>query len=63
MLVDGAGKVLASASAPALPPPLDLLPKTVTVRLAMPSGVDPGTVAVRVAELRGGCAGGDAAQQ
>jgi len=38
-LVDGSGKVLASAPVPALKAPLDLLPKAATVTLTVPNGV------------------------
>ncbi|MEG3150047.1 LamG-like jellyroll fold domain-containing protein [Sphingomonas sp. ZT3P38] len=51
MLEDGAGRVLATAPVPPLAAPLDLLPKTATVKLALPAGA----VRVRVA-LAGGAA-------
>ncbi len=47
-LVDGNGKVVATAAVPTLAAPLDLLPKTAIVRLAVPAGSAAG-YSVRVA--------------
>jgi hypothetical protein len=49
LLVDGAGHELARAAVPALPAPLDLMPKTVEVRLRRPHGVGTSGLIVRVA--------------
>ena len=40
MLRDGRGKVLATGRAPRLKAPLDLYPKTATVSLTLPAGID-----------------------
>lgn len=47
-LVDAAGKVLASAPTPALKAPLDLLPKTASVKLKIPAGVKAQGLWVRI---------------
>jgi hypothetical protein len=41
-LVDAGGKTVASVSVPALAAPIDLTPKTATVRMALPSGAGAG---------------------
>jgi hypothetical protein len=41
VLRDGAGRDLVTEKLPALPAPVDLLPKTATVTLRLPEGVDP----------------------
>jgi hypothetical protein len=43
------GRVLASAAVPALPAPLDLQPRTATLRLALPAGVAARGLTLRVA--------------
>jgi hypothetical protein len=50
VLRDRAGKVIATAHAAALKAPLDLLPKTETVLLTLPPGVDwkGGSVSVEI---------------
>lgn len=48
-LVDAAGKVVATTSIPPLAAPLDLNPKTTTVKLAVPARLDPATLTVHVA--------------
>jgi hypothetical protein len=40
VLRDKAGKILASTAVPAIKAPLDLFPKTASVVLAMPAGVE-----------------------
>jgi len=47
-LVDGGGTVIATAALPPLDAPADLRPRTARVRLTIPRGVDPATLAVRV---------------
>ena len=47
-LVDATGKVLASAGVPALKAPLDLLPKTASVKLKIPAGVKAQGLRVRI---------------
>ncbi|MGK6318287.1 LamG-like jellyroll fold domain-containing protein [Sphingomonas sp. DT-204] len=49
MLEDAAGKLVASVPLPTLAAPLDLTPKTATVRVAIPAGVAPASLRVRVA--------------
>jgi len=48
-LIDATGKVVATTRIPPLAAPLDLKPKTATVKLAVPSRLDPATLAIRVA--------------
>ncbi|RXD06790.1 LamG domain-containing protein [Sphingomonas sp. UV9] len=48
-LVDAAGKAVASANIPPLAAPLDLHPRTATVKLAIPARLDPATLTVHVA--------------
>jgi hypothetical protein len=48
-LIDATGKVVATTRMPPLAAPLDLKPKTATVKLAVPSRLDPATLAIRVA--------------
>jgi hypothetical protein len=47
-LVDTSGKVVGSAPVPALKAPLDLLPKTATVKLKIPAGVKAQGLRVRI---------------
>ena len=47
-LVDAAGQVLVSAPTPALKAPLDLLPKTASVKLKIPAGVKAQGLRVRI---------------
>ncbi|PVM88140.1 hypothetical protein DDF62_15280 [Caulobacter radicis] len=47
-LVDGSGKVLASAAVPALAAPKDLLPKVHTARLKIPAGAKPSELRLRI---------------
>ena len=47
-LVDASGKVLNSAAIPALKAPLDLLPKTASVKLKIPAGVKASGLRVRI---------------
>jgi hypothetical protein len=54
-LVAADGRTLATAPLPVLEAPTDLLPRTATVRLTIPAGVDPATLAAQVA-LPGGAA-------
>jgi hypothetical protein len=54
-LVAADGRVVATAPLPPLEAPTDLLPRTTTVRLAIPAGVDPATLSAEVA-LPGGAA-------
>jgi hypothetical protein len=48
MLVDADGRMVVSVVLPSLDAPADLRPRTATVRLAVPRGVDPGILTVRV---------------
>ncbi|MDE2264998.1 MAG: LamG domain-containing protein [Alphaproteobacteria bacterium] len=48
-LVDASGKVVAQATTPALPAPVDLKPHTAVVKLSLPSGFNPKGTVVRVA--------------
>ena len=48
-LIDATGKVVATTSIPPLAAPLDLNPKTTTVRLAVPARLNPATLTVHVA--------------
>lgn len=54
-LVAADGRAVATAPLPPLEAPTDLLPRTTTVRLAIPAGVDPATLSAEVA-LPGGAA-------
>jgi hypothetical protein len=40
-IIDAAGKIVASAPTPALPAPLDLMPHTALVKIALPAGFNP----------------------
>jgi hypothetical protein len=48
-LVDEGGEEIVRSAVPALAAPTDLTPKTATVRMTIPAGVDPATLSVRVA--------------
>jgi hypothetical protein len=48
MLVDDAGRELARAAVPVLAAPVDLLPRTATIRLTLPPGTDPARLSVHV---------------
>jgi hypothetical protein len=45
-LVDSTGKAIATAPIPALAAPLDLQPKTATIRLTIPAGAKPDTLRI-----------------
>jgi len=49
-LVDAAGHVIASAPIPAIAAPLDLMPRTATVRMTVPAGAAPAFVRVALAD-------------
>jgi hypothetical protein len=48
-LIGAGGRTLASVAVPPLDAPLDLTPRTATIVLAIPAGVDPTTLTLRVA--------------
>ena len=48
-LINGEGQSLATARFPSLAAPIDLLPKTTSVRFAIPRGVEPDTLSVTLA--------------
>jgi hypothetical protein len=54
MLVTPDGRSVASAPIPTLDAPTDLLPRTATVRLAIPAGFDPATLSAQIALPGGG---------